>query len=265
MARVEDKTLNTLRVISERRASPNYGSIVTNGGISIAKNIDCNEDIIATNLIIRDNTKIAGDTCIGGTLYCPDVYTIDEDTIRFHRNLVPGLSKNPLIEAERTSLGTIREPWDHVYANTLYVGKNAYGTAVMNVINNQINLNEPVNFVDSTTNIINIAVDDKSCKSFIPIHQKWRTFQSMTVDECDGVICITTSNVIVATHHDTITLNCDASLVPDNVKVVFYFLNHPVTYQLYITRHATTFKFESITPVYKVKLIVTECDIIQLN
>src|SRR5271154_833769 len=187
MSRPEDKSCHSLRTLSEKPASENHGSIISYGGIFAKKNIVCNEEIVAGNLIIKGTSKIAGDMSIGGTLYCPDVYYLDEDVIRIKRNLVPGLLKHPVRPDEKANLGTVTEPWDLVctqkiqskiievdtinagtikagtinagtietcYFPRMAIGKNKFGTPSLEAQTGEINISDNLNIVNPDTNII---------------------------------------------------------------------------------------------------------------
>ena len=56
MSKPEDKTLSSLRILSDKKASKNLGSIVTNGGIYIKKNLFCDDQITTEDLIVLQNT-----------------------------------------------------------------------------------------------------------------------------------------------------------------------------------------------------------------
>lgn len=140
MSKPEDKTFNTLRTISDKRATKNNGSIVSNGGGYFGRNIRCEEEIIANELIIEDVAKIGGDISIGGICYCPDIYTVNEDVIKFKRNVVPGCVKNPSKPNEKSNLGTVGDPWEIAHINKLISNEiciNEFNTNQLNA--NQIN------------------------------------------------------------------------------------------------------------------------------
>lgn len=88
MSRPEDKTLNTVRILSDKRASKNQGSIVTSGGIYVGNNIECEKELVAEDLVVKGLTKLAGDVSIGGRLYCPGIYNMSDENICFKRGIM---------------------------------------------------------------------------------------------------------------------------------------------------------------------------------
>lgn len=264
MSKLEDKTLNSLRLLSEKRASKNQGSISTLGGVYVAKNIKCDEEIITGGLIVDGVTKLTGDVSIGGTIYCPNLYSIGDDTFNFKRNLVPE-------SQDDISLGTRHKPWNMIYAKCIKSeniesslqcsGTNTYGNTSFEILSDQININNNLNIINPETNIIMIKSCNGAFEIFVPIYKQWNSFQIIQlIYNPNEILHITTSHILL--HIENLTELCliyDGDLIPDSTKVKIYFINKnhssKANYKLTLTRFNKKYIFTSIRPVNKIKFI----------
>lgn len=289
MSKPEDKTFNTIRTISKKNATKNNGSIVSSGGLYVKKNIECEKEIVAKKLIIKELSKFACNVVIGGILYCPNLYTIDDDTIKFKRNIVPHKHIYPIKVDEKSSLGTLKEPWEEVYTQNIYaqniyaqnisveclkakelevcfipklaVGKNKCDNPIFNIDIDEININGNLNIVNPETNVIMMSSCNNSFETFVPNYSKWNSFQCTKIMyEPKNVYYINSSNIFIDTNKSkNLEIEFDTSKVPNNTKVKFYFINEDrlikVLYKLIMIKNRKTFIFTSKISVKKVKVI----------
>ncbi|XWV26614.1 putative orfan [Tupanvirus soda lake] len=281
MSKPEDKSLNTLRVLSDKKASKKQGSIVTNGGIHVDKNIVCEEEIVTEDLIVKGLSKFAGDVSIGGRFYCPDLFSFDEDTFRFRRNLVPTIPKNPISDCDISSLGTYKEPWSTAYikcikaenidASTMCVGVNCAGNPSFQILPEQININNELNIVNPETNVIMLKTCNGAIESYAPIYNQWDSFRTIEIAyNPQEILHITTSTILLNINNESELFLCyDADLVPPSTKVKIYFIKQNQStksrYKLILTRFNKKYVFTSTVPVKRIKLIVMENSIYLIN
>lgn len=277
MSRPEDKTLNTLRILSPRCACGNQGSIATPGGISVGGNIICQQELAAGSLISLGLAKFACDVSVGGIVFCPQLYSVNDEILQLKRCMVPG----PINSAELATLGTVVEPWPIIYAQTictdqintnvmevpiLKVGENCQEQPTIYADGDQVNITANLNIVEPISNTILMKTNGYSVETYGPMYNQWNSFKCMKVDYMKGqVIYITASNIFLDIgEHTQIDLEYDADRVPDNTKVKFYFVKcqqlAKAKYNLTITRNGRNYSFASVNHVKKIKLIfVGDC------
>lgn len=278
MLRTEDKTLNSLRILSPKPAFENQGSIITQGGLYVAKNI-LSSDIVTRTFVSLGITKLVSDVSVGGIIFCPELYSVNEEVIKFKRNLIPGLLKNPSVVDEKASLGTISDPWNIIFAEnikteqiessriaadqTLIAGKNQLEQPSISVRPGEINISDQLNIVDPQTNTVLMKTNGYSLESYGPIYQKWDSFKGIKIDyDPNKILYITASNILleIGDYHE-LEMEYDADKVPNDTKVKFYFIKKnqlaKAKYNLKITRFGNTYLFASINRVKKIKLIFT--------
>jgi hypothetical protein len=274
MSKPEDKTLNSIRVLSNKKASKNLGSIVTHGGVYVDKNIECAEEIITEELVVKGLTKLAGDVSIGGTIYCPDLYTIDDNTFRFKRNLVPDRPKNPLSECDKSSLGTYREPWDIAYAQCIkagnaeigsfYAGINTYGNPSFSIRPSQINICDQLNIINPCNNMVMMKTCDGIIEAYAPIYSQWDSFRAIELPyNPEEILYISASTILLDIRNESnLCLTYDAKMVPPNTKIKIYFIKQKqsikANYKLNLFRANKKYIFTSCIPSKKIKLMFME-------
>ena len=282
MSRLEDKTLNSIRLLSDKTAAKNCGSIVSNGGAYIAKNIDCDGCIISNELVTKSSAKIAGNLSVGNVLYCPDLYGIDDDTIRFRRCLVPGEPKNPISNFDITTLGTKREPWSVIYVDCvktgplavpeLTVGINYMGMPSLNIIPGQINIGDYLNIIDPLTNTL-IAQSGPNCiNANAPIYQRWDAFNGTKIvykidQTIDQTIKLESSVIFLDIGSCLkLTLCCDTTCVPNNSWARIYFLSNGQSvrakYNIKFLWGGRECCFICDKLVKKIKLVFLDCGVV---
>jgi hypothetical protein len=318
MARPEDKTVSTLRVLSEKRATCCNASITTYGGLYVGCNIICESDIVTGDLLVRGLLKIVNDLWIDGIINCPCIFQVNCDDLRMRKNLVPECDE---------CLGTMENPWPKINAIEVCTGELNSTTVNAEIIDtdclktkelmmesfksNSINGNtitsdsikskslqsdtintnhlttkkltvteldipqicleklnigkpEPIDTICITnpeSNEIVFKVDYTQIDANIPIYSKWISFQSMTIEyDPAAVIYLVASNIFLLIGENTeLDLEYDASKVPDNTKIRFYFINKCQTvrakYKLKLTYHGKIYLFSSLNKVKKIKLV----------
>jgi hypothetical protein len=153
---MEDKTFNTIRVKSNKNASKNNGSIVTNGGMYVDRDIICSGNIEVNNI-----------KCFGDIL-CPMSFRSDNRNIHFSKNLIPEIHNN---HSNNITIGTFDKPWECIYANngninTIDVDKMHVEKYACLGINNLGNPMIQVNTAKSETDTICKGLPDKT-KSYV--------------------------------------------------------------------------------------------------
>ncbi len=265
MSRAEDKTFNTIRALSDKRAGKNQGSIITNGGLSVAKNIQCDE-----GLVVKGQTKLAGDVSIGGRLLCPSLYSVDEEMYRFKRNLVPALPCNSGLECDKLSLGTYREPWDlgfikcikseNIETSTIYAGMNQSGNPSFQVQPSEININNQLNIINPDTNIVILKTCGDAIEAFVPVYNQWNSVRAIElIYNPNEILHLTTSTILLNIDcANDLWLYFNADLVPVGTKVKTYFIRKKlatkVNYKLEVHRMNKKYIFTSIIPSKKISL-----------
>lgn len=267
MSKAEDRTLNSIRIISDKTASEKQGSIVTNGGICAEKNILCGE-IVTGDLVVKGLTKLAGDVSIGGTIYCPGVYSIDGTAFRLGRNLIPGERVTGSTECGG-SLGTYSDPWDLVYAgcvNTdgINAGHNINSLCSFQVRDNQTIINSNLDIVNPITNTVSLKTCNGIVEAYAPIYQQWDSHRFMCIPYRPGeILYLTVSNILLDTNGcDVLELCYDANGVPDSTKLRIYFMIGNrccrINYKLELIRYNKKYVFTSTIPTKKIKFIFIE-------
>ena len=253
MLRLEDKTLNSIRVVSNKEAIKNGGSIVSNGGAYIAKNIECDGRIVSNEAIIRGSVKIADSLSVGNMIYCPDLYGIDNDTIRFRRCLVPGRPKNPISKTDLSTLGTKLEPWETIYARCIE-------TESLTIVPGQIDIKDNLNIIHPQTNDIMARIQPGYVESNVPIYQRWTTLDCDKITYVDNMpIEIISSTIFLEIGSVAdINLYLDAKNVPDSIWIKIYFFNQGkntvANYNIKINWCDKDFAFGSDTSSSRIKL-----------
>jgi hypothetical protein len=274
MSKPEDKTLNTIRMLSDKKASKNQGSIVTAGGIYIGKNIECAEQIVTEDLVVKGLTKLAGDLSIGGTIYCPDLYNVDDDICRFKRNLVPAKPKIPISTCDKSTLGTHKEPWDILFAkctkttnietSTITAGINKFGNPSFQILPNEINISDNLNIINPETNVVMLKSCDGVLEAYTPIYQQWDSVHVIELGyNPKEILYINASTIILNIGNMNELFLCyDADLVPNSTKVKIYFVKQnqlsKAYYKLILTRFNKKYVFTSIIPTKKIKMLFME-------
>lgn len=280
----EDKTFHTIRIVSEKNACENQGSVVTHGGIYVRKNILCDDEVRTNELVVHGLTKLADDVSIGGILYCPELFYIDDVVLKIRRNLVPGKIQCCTKENEKASLGTIGEPWDEIHAKNIYsdqintecilsnqlqtleltAGKNECGGLGISIKPGEINIMDNLNIVNPQSNTVMINISNDCAESFIPINFKWNSFIPTEINyDCSQIYYITSSNIFINIADDCENMIClefDACKVPNNTKVKIYFTSNgcqliKVQYRITIIGKCKKYIFGSKNPTKKMKLI----------
>lgn len=202
MVKLEDKTLGSIRILNEKIASNKQGSIVTAGGVFVGKNLMCIDEVVATDLIIKQNAKIANDVSIGGIMYCPELYSVDTECIKFKRNI---------IGIKSISVGTVTEPIEHITATNI--------TCDNMTVQNNFNL--------AGSDILLMRSDGLQLETLVPNYFLWKSFKSATINYCEqSQINIDVSNIFINVGElKFVKINCDGSEIPDNTKVTIYLIN----------------------------------------
>lgn len=292
MYKAEDKTFNTIRTLSDRRAINNQGSITSTGGMYIGKNIICKEDILANLLIIENLAKFAGDISVGGNIYCPNLFTFDNENIYFHKKIhlpndtstyYPNNNNEPSLNNSNNthrSIGTKEKPLPIIYCdclktNNLDITKLSIATNVSNnpslvVEDNNININDNLNIINPTNNTVMVRSYDGKLETFVPIYNQWNSFSAIEIDyNPDDILHINASHIILNIKPEIkeikdndikgVILNYDGNLIPDSTKVKIYFIQNQKSskfnYKLTLYRSNKRFIFTSKQAVKKIKLI----------
>lgn len=280
MSKPEDKTLNSLRIISEKRASKNHGSIVTQGGLHVGENINCEKDIVTNELVVKGLTKLAGDVSIGGTIYCPGLYNFDSDVFRFKRNVVPECGLN--------TLGTCNEPWGIIFSkcikteNTetvnLCAGINSSGIPSLLVGSGQINISDELNIINPITNVIMLKScsngsngSNGSIEAYCPIYNQWNSCRAIELPyHPNEILHINTSTILLNICNEVcLELFYNTDLVPDSTKVKIYFIKQnqlcAAQYRLVLIRFDKKYIFTSVAPIKNIKLFFLGHTVYLLN
>lgn len=281
MSGSESKTFHSVRIISEKDATKNQGSLVTNGGIYVKKNIDCDGDIIVNKIISKESAKIAGNISIGGTLYCPDIYTINDDTIGFKRNLIPSKPKHPISENDMSTLGTCKEPWEMVYAHNIRAdhidvsrisaATNCSGISSLEINSGCININENLNIVNPENNTIMIKSSEGFMETYVPNYIQWESFFGTQITYQPNLsLQITTSMIFVNTDvYNDIALLLNGGHVPSNTKVKIHFLKKnqscKIQYKISLITCNKKYIFTSKTPAKKISLFFMDDFVYLIN
>jgi hypothetical protein len=274
MSKPEDKTLNTIRILSDKKASKNQGSIVTKGGVFVEKNIECADQIVTEDLVVKGLTKLAGDLSIGGTLYCPDLYNVDDDTFRFKRNLVPAKPKIPMSDCDKSTLGTYKEPWDTLFTKcaktitiettTMCAGINKFGNPSFQILPNEVNVSDELNIINPETNVVMLKTCQGILEAYAPLYQQWESVRVIElIYNPNEILYINASTIILnISNINELFLCYDADLVPNSTIVKIYFVrqNQSVRsyYKLIITRFNKKYVFTSTRSTKKIKLLFME-------
>jgi hypothetical protein len=271
MSKPEDRTFNTIRILSEKEASKNQGSIVTTGGLFVNKNIECCDKIIASELVVRGLTKIAGDISIGGRIYCPGLYSVDDEMFRFKKNLVPAV---PLLDCDKIGLGTYREPWEQAFikciktvdieSSTICVGMNQIGNPSFQISSEETNINNRLNIINPDTNTVMLTSSNNAIETFVPIYCQWNSFRAIELTyNPNNMLHLSTSIVLLNTDGmSDLSLYFDANMVPPSTKIKVYFIKHKLgtkaNYKLEILRFKKKYIFTSTVPTKKISLFFME-------
>lgn len=276
MSKIEAKTFQSIRLVSDKDASKNQGSVVTNGGIYANKNIECEQNIIADKLIIKNIAKIAGDTSIGGKLLCPDLYTINDDVIAFRRNLIPAKPKYPTSDDDKTTIGTHKEPWgmsyieninaNHIETSTINIGTNSIGLPSFEMQTGNININENFNIINPDTNVIMMKSSNGTLETYVPNYIQWNSFCGIQITYQPNILLqITASHIFININlHSEILLTLDGNDVPPSTKIKIFFLeknqSRGIQYKISLLRYDKKYVFTSKVSAKKLKLFfMDEC------
>lgn len=275
MSGPEDKTLNTIKVLSDKNASCDQGSITTNGGIYAKKNVMCEETVATNCLVVSDMAKIAGDLVIGGRLCCQGIYDIDDHTVSYKRSL------NPARTIKNLTLGAPNCPWkeiyseclrsDHVESSSLSAGTNTNGISTLLVQNGHAYINGNFAFVNPETNNIMLKDNNGTIETYTPIYQQWSSFQPLELCYQPNTTLHITSSVIMMNigENQQLELCYDANLVPINTKVKVYFVHQKQSawakYCLVLFKNNKKFLFTSDHPSKKISLFFLEKNIYLIN
>lgn len=274
MSKIEGKSINSLKLLSDKQGSKDQGSIVTQGGIFIDKNIECGKEIITNDLIVKGLTKLTGDVSIDGTLFCSDLFTVDDDTLRFNRNLVPAIPEVPLSDCDKSSLGTYMEPWDIVYARcvktgnvelgSLCAGINDHSNPSLQIQPGQVNINDQLNIINPCTNIVMMKTCDGIIESYAPIYSQWDSFRAIELSyKPEEILYISTSNILLNIgDENNLHLTYNGNMVPNSTKVKIYFIKMKqsarANYKLVLIRSNKKYIFTSRISTKKIKLFFME-------
>lgn len=292
MSGPEDKTFQSIRLMSEKDASRNQGSLVTNGGIYSRKNIECECDIVAEKIIAKDNVKIAGNVSVGGTLYCPDLFTVNDDTIGFKRNLIPARPKHPICNDDLSSLGTCRDPWNTIYAKninteninieninteniratSISIASNCSNIPSFEVNSGCVNINENFNIVNPQNNTVMMKTSSQSIETFVPNYMQWESVFPIQIPYQPNILLeITTSLIFInislcddISVCDRIVFCLDGNGVPLNTRVKIYFIRKnqscKIEYKISLVACGKKYIFTSRIPSKKISLFfMDEC------
>lgn len=270
MSKPEDKTFNSLRIICDKKASMNQGSICTNGGLYVGKNIQAQE-IVTDDIVIKKNLKIANSVSIGGNLLCPSFFITDQDTIKFKKNLVPVISNNVI----NVCLGTFEEPWEKCYVNDIKScnidSKNLLiGNSIL-CVNDAVNICGETNLIDPCTNTVSFKYCQNKLNAYSPIYTTWKSF--FVTNFCykpDEILCINSSTIFMETEGcDFLKLQFNCDLVPINTKIKIYFVMNnesiKIQYDLNLMYKSKEFIFKSKKRAKTIKFFCIIGNIILLN
>lgn len=281
MSGPENKTFYSVRISSEKDASKDQGSLVANGGIYIKKNIECDQNVITDKITVRDAAKIAGNISIGGTIYCPDLYTLNDDTIGFKRNLIPSKPKYPISKNDMSTLGTRKEPWEIIYVNnidtkhidasTISIATNCSGLSSLEINSDCININENLNIINPVNNTIMMKSSDGFMETYVPNYTQWESFYGTQITYQPNLLLqITTSIILINTDtHNDIILILNGDQVPRNTKVKIYFLKKnqscKIQYNISLITYNKKYVFTSKIPAKKISLFFMDNFVYLIN
>ena len=228
----EDKTLNSLRILSQKKASINQGSIVTQGGIYVKGNIECEDKLVVDTLIVRGTTKLAGDVSIGGEIIYPQMNNWENGDCN---------CTLPSINTHSISTKCINTPSIHIEPG-------------------QINVHDNINIIDPKTGVIMARSFEGRVENYIPIYSQWMNIRSVQIIyDPEIILKITTSFIfIIVPHPCCLNLVYDACLVPDNTMITTYFINNNRRIKLPYNLNIGKYKFASETPTKNIKLAFLE-------
>lgn len=274
MSGLEDKTFNTIKVLGEKDASCDQGSIATHGGIYAKKNIMCDETVVTDCLVVKDMAKIAGDLIIGGRLCCPELYEFNDHAISYKHSLIP-------VRSGSAMLGTHHCPWkeihadilhtDNIHSSSLCIGNNVCGTPTLLIHDGHVYVNGNFTVVDPETNKVMLKNNNGTVEAYTSIYQQWFSFQPIELCYHPDMILHITSSVIMLDIGDNQQLDLcyDANLVPVNTKIKVYFIHQKQSawskYHLVLMRNGKKTIFTSNHPSKKISLFCLEKNIYLIN
>lgn len=236
MAKPEDRTVNTLRTISNKSAGDHQGSIVSHGGIYADENIICNGTIISKNMAIDETCKIGKDLSIGGTIYCPSMYTVIGDAIKYFKSIIPDRNK----KSDPPMIGSYTDPWAIIYSEkikTSVIESTEINTPLIQSNMNSTNIISDFNIVDPLTNCIYFKASDSKINTYCPLYQQWESIQPLNIIyDPSNILHLTTSTVFLETdNHVNLSLSYNIDIVPDNTIVTTYFVKNKISVKVNYT------------------------------
>lgn len=158
----KNASFNSVLVLSDKRSTkPSNGTLIVNGGIGIGKNIVCKEEILANELITRQNVRIGKNLYVMGTIESESMFQLDNDRIVFRKSIIG--------ENENIRLGTPDKKWSSLDAIDIDFNRNLSGGTNTN--------DKPILTIDNNikdTLVVNgsLAVLDNNLNSQLYYDQK---------------------------------------------------------------------------------------------
>lgn len=112
MNELKNESFNTALILSEKKATkPSNGALQVRGGIGVGKNIVCEKEILANELITKKNGRIGENLYVCGTIESATMFRVSNNELIFQKTLIP--DKNIY------SLGDDKSPWKNLYVRTI--------------------------------------------------------------------------------------------------------------------------------------------------
>ena len=199
------ESFNSAIILSIKRSTKSSnGSLVVNGGIGVGRNMYCNEEICANELISRKNTRIGGNAYVMGTIESEEMFQIIDNEIVYRKSIIPETNKY-------ISLGNEKNKWMSLNSlsidseMSLFAGTNTINKIpILNIdndISNTVLINGNLIMTDDKTNSFMEFNQNKKYVNFnntIGINNKMLYLNTKTINITDDVnIDISESNRIL--------------------------------------------------------------------
>lgn len=241
----ENITVNTLRTTSNKAAGDHTGAIVSHGGIYVDENIIC-----------RGNSRISGDLNVDGNIYCPSIYTIIGNAMKYVKNILPD-------KTESSMIGSYTAPWETIYCEkiktanieTVNINSPTFQTDFQST-----NIISDLNLVDAKTNCIYFKAGNSIIDIYCPVYHQWESIRTVTIAyDNSSTLHLTTSTVFLETGDNQkleLSYNCD--LVPDGTIVTTFFIKNKISskvnYKLKVFRFNKKYVYTSKKEMKCIKL-----------
>lgn len=241
-----NQVLTSLKVMVDKPPALNDGALIVKGGIYTGRGILSDDKITTKSLTVTESAKIVKNITIDGSLYLAgDIRSEPGASVHV------GTSANPVAEVETQQID----------ARRAVLGRNSQGGPGLFVEPNKLIINDNLELANPETNTVMLRSNNGVLEAYTPIYQQWNAPQIMYMHYKPGeVLSITTSKIMLdITGYAELSLNYNASMVPDGCLVKIWFMNlnclMKVHYKLTVEWLGSQFIFTTSIPMLKAKLL----------